>query len=142
VDNTDCKNPCYTEAALYQVILNMLTNVFHSLHPFFKKFGGGLQDHHAVCVLMYPSLTPESWKMNPEEMSLQYHINICDIMPKSQGHTIAQAVSRWLPTAVAQVQSRVWSSGICGGQSGSGAGFLLVLRFPLPIFSPPNSPSS
>jgi hypothetical protein len=28
---------------------------------------------------------------------------------------IAQAVSRWLPTAEAQVQTRVWSSGICGG---------------------------
>jgi hypothetical protein len=30
------------------------------------------------------------------------------------GRAIAQAVSRWLPTAVA----RVWSSGICGGQRG------------------------
>jgi hypothetical protein len=25
----------------------------------------------------------------------------------------------------------------CGGQSGAGAGFLRVLRFPLPIFIPP-----
>jgi hypothetical protein len=32
--------------------------------------------------------------------------------------------------------------GICGGQSGAGAGFLLVLRFPLPIFIPPISPQS
>jgi hypothetical protein len=51
---------------------------------------------------------------------------------------IALAVSRWLPTAAA----RVWSSGICGGQSGAGAGFPRALRFPLPIFIPPNSPSS
>jgi hypothetical protein len=36
---------------------------------------------------------------------------------------------------------RVWSSGICGGQSGVGAGFLRVLRFPLP-FIPPNYPFS
>jgi hypothetical protein len=50
--------------------------------------------------------------------------------------TIAQAVSRWLPTAAARVRSRV-SSGICGGQSGAGAGSLRVLRFPLPIFIPP-----
>jgi hypothetical protein len=55
---------------------------------------------------------------------------------------IDQAVSRWLPTAAARVQTRVWSSRICGGQSGAGAGFLRVLRFPLPIFIPPNSPSS
>jgi hypothetical protein len=43
------------------------------------------------------------------------------------------------------VRARVWSCGICGGQSGTGAGFLRVLRFPLPIFIPtiaPQSPSS
>jgi hypothetical protein len=58
-----------------------------------------------------------------------------------KGRAIAEAVSRWLPTAAALVQSRVWSSGICGGQSGVGAGFLRELRFPLP-FIQPNSPSS
>jgi hypothetical protein len=30
----------------------------------------------------------------------------------------------------------------CGGQSGAGAGFLRVLRFPLPIFIPPIAPQS
>jgi hypothetical protein len=38
--------------------------------------------------------------------------------------------------------TRIWSSGICGGQSGTGAGFLRVLRFPLPIFIPPIAPQS
>jgi hypothetical protein len=42
------------------------------------------------------------------------------------GRAIAEAVSHWLPNAA----SRVWSSGICGGQSGAGAGFLQVLQFP------------
>jgi hypothetical protein len=42
---------------------------------------------------------------------------------------ITQAVSRRFPTAVA----RVWSCEICRGQSGTEAGFLRVLRFPLPI---------
>jgi hypothetical protein len=55
---------------------------------------------------------------------------------------IAQAVSRWLPIAVARVRARVWSSGICGGHSDNGARFLRVLRFIFPMFIPPNSPSS
>jgi hypothetical protein len=59
-----------------------------------------------------------------------------------RGRAIAQAVSRWLPTAAVRVRGRVWSSGACGGQSGAGTGFLRVLRFPLPLFIPPNSPSS
>jgi hypothetical protein len=58
------------------------------------------------------------------------------------GHAIAQALSRWLPTAAARVRSWVWSSGICGGQSGVGAGFLRVIRFPLPIFIPQIAPQS
>jgi hypothetical protein len=53
------------------------------------------------------------------------------------GRAIAQAVSRRLPTAAARVRSQVRSCGICGGQSGTGADFLNVLRLPLPIFIPP-----
>jgi hypothetical protein len=52
------------------------------------------------------------------------------------GRAIAQAVSRWLPNAAARARSWVWSSEICG------AGFLRVLRFPLPIFIPPIAPHS
>jgi hypothetical protein len=44
--------------------------------------------------------------------------------------TIAQAVSRWLHTTAALVRSRVWSSGICGGQSGAGVGLLEYFGFP------------
>jgi hypothetical protein len=53
---------------------------------------------------------------------------------RGQGRAIAEAVSRWLPTAAARVRARVWSSGICGGQSGAGADFLRVLRFPCHSF--------
>jgi hypothetical protein len=45
---------------------------------------------------------------------------------------VAQAVILWLPTAAARVRVRA-TCGICGGQSGTGSGFLRVLRFPLPI---------
>jgi hypothetical protein len=63
---------------------------------------------------------------------------------RDKGRAIAQAVSRWLPTAVARIRAWVWSCGICGGQSGAGAGagFMQVLRFPLPIFVPPIAPQS
>jgi hypothetical protein len=59
-----------------------------------------------------------------------------------KGRAVAQAVSSWLPTAAARVRARVWSCGICGGQSGAGAGVLRVLRCLLPIFIPPISPQS
>jgi hypothetical protein len=55
---------------------------------------------------------------------------------------IAQAVSRRLPTAAGRVRVQVRSRGICSGQSGTGAGFLRVHRFPLPILIPPTAPHS
>jgi hypothetical protein len=52
--------------------------------------------------------------------------------------------SHRLPTTAAWVRARVGLCGICGAQSGTGAGFLRVLRFPLsirisPIASQPSS---
>jgi hypothetical protein len=41
--------------------------------------------------------------------------------------------------AVVEVGSRA-ACGVCGGQSSTGAGFLQVPRFPLPIIIPPTSP--
>jgi hypothetical protein len=55
---------------------------------------------------------------------------------RQQWRAMAHAVSRWLPTAAAWVRAQVWSCGICGGQSGTRAGFLRVLRFLPPIFIP------
>jgi hypothetical protein len=58
------------------------------------------------------------------------------------GRGIVQAVSRRLSTAAARVRAHIRSLGICGGQSGTGAGFFRVLWFPLPILIPPTSLSS
>jgi hypothetical protein len=59
----------------------------------------------------------------------------------ARGRAIAQALSRWLPTEATRFRARVRSWGFCG-QSGTGARFLRVLQFPLPIFSPPFAPQS
>jgi hypothetical protein len=59
------------------------------------------------------------------------------LLSLNQGRAIAEAVSHWLPTVAGRVRAQVRSCGICGGQSGAGAGFLRVLRFPLPIFIAP-----
>jgi hypothetical protein len=58
------------------------------------------------------------------------------------GPAIAQAVSPHLTTAAARVRAQVRLCVICCGRSSTGAGFLLVLRFPLPICIPPIAPQS
>jgi hypothetical protein len=59
---------------------------------------------------------------------------------RENSRAVAQAVRRWFPNAAARVRVRT-ACGVCGGQGGTGAGFLRVLRFPLSII-PPISPSS
>jgi hypothetical protein len=61
------------------------------------------------------------------------------ILMVCRGRAIAQAVSRRFPTAAARVRSQVRSCGICGGQSGTGASFLRILRFSLPVLIPPTT---
>jgi hypothetical protein len=56
-------------------------------------------------------------------------------------NVIAQAVSRWLPTAATWVRARVKSCGIYGGQSRNGAWFLRVFRSSLSLI-PPTAPRS
>jgi hypothetical protein len=42
----------------------------------------------------------------------------------AQGRAVAQAFSRWLPTAAVCVRAQVKSCGSCGGQNDTGADFL------------------
>jgi hypothetical protein len=70
-------------------------------------------------------------------MYFLYFINPC-----FEGCAISQALSRRFPTAAARVRTQVMSCGICGRQSGTGAGSLHVLRFPLPILIPQTAPHS
>jgi hypothetical protein len=85
-----------------------------------------------------------SLKISTEAHPVFYHMGTKDLapgvwnLPITSGRTRAQAGSRRLPTAAIRVQSQVKSYEICCGQSGTGAGFLRVLQFPLPILIPPN----
>jgi hypothetical protein len=71
-------------------------------------------------------IKPEYWKVTGKN---------CCVLTVVNGRAVAEAVSRWLPTAAARVRVRA-ACGVCGGQSSIGSGFLRVLRFPLPIISP------
>jgi hypothetical protein len=55
---------------------------------------------------------------------------------------VAQTVSCRLLTAAARVEAQVGSCGVFGGQRGSGAGFLRLFQFPLPILITPIAPQS
>jgi hypothetical protein len=66
---------------------------------------------------------------------------LCSCWVAALGRAVAQAVSRWFPTAATRVRIRA-ACGVCDGQSGTEAGFLRVLRYPLSIIIPPISPSS
>jgi hypothetical protein len=60
--------------------------------------------------------------------------SICNIMTETKinvRRAVDQAVSRLLPIEAARVPAQVRACGICSLQSGTGAGVLRVLRFPL-----------
>jgi hypothetical protein len=68
--------------------------------------------------------------------SFSYHMtknNYATTKREHLGRAVAQAISRLLPSAAVRFRSRVKSCEICGGHSGIGVGFLLVLRFPLSL---------
>jgi hypothetical protein len=57
-----------------------------------------------------------------------------------QGYALDQVVIIRPTTKESEVQTRISSCGISGGQSGDGAGFLRILPLPLPILIPPTAP--
>jgi hypothetical protein len=58
-----------------------------------------------------------------------------------EGCTVDQVVNSWILSAAVKVPAQIRFCGICGRQSGTGAGVPRVLRFPLPII-PSNAPLS
>jgi hypothetical protein len=74
------------------------------------------------------------------------HLNLLGILQETNtelflvdinGLAVAQAVSRQPPTTAARVRFQVKSCGIYGRQNDTGAGFLRVRQFPLPVLIPP-----
>jgi hypothetical protein len=55
------------------------------------------------------------------------------VLNYKSGRAVGQAVSRWLRTAAARVRVRA-ACGVCGGQSGTGAGFSEYFGFPYQSF--------
>jgi hypothetical protein len=53
----------------------------------------------------------------------QTHEHNYDVTPQTQGRAIAEAVSRWLPTAAARVRDRVWQVGFVVDKVASGQVF-------------------
>jgi hypothetical protein len=58
-----------------------------------------------------------------------------------KGCVIAQAVSSWLPTAAVRVRARVWQVGFVVDKVALGQVFSEYFGFPMPNFTPSNSPS-
>jgi hypothetical protein len=71
-----------------------------------------------------------------------YDIKLQTLIRYVFGRAISPAVRRRLPPAATRIRSPLKSRGICGAQSGTGAGFLRIIWFPLPFLIPPNPPYS
>jgi hypothetical protein len=91
-------------------------------------------------VRMSPGTILAGWKCLPTSLFTVVHrINQCNVTSLIARAT-AQAFSSRFLTVAARVRVKLWSCRIFGWRSGTGAGFLRVLRFPVPIRIPPIAP--
>jgi hypothetical protein len=63
------------------------------------------------------------WRLSGTSLK-RYRLSQLAYLGEKGDRAIAQAVSSRLPTAAVLVRAQVRSCGICGGQSGSGVGFI------------------
>jgi hypothetical protein len=112
-------------------------SIFYAIRKFITLFHKSLPFVHILSQTNPAHIVP-SYFYNNFNNILAYTLGLQ--VTHSLGRAVAQAVSRWLSTAAARVRVRA-ACWVCGGRSGTGPGFLRVLRFPLPII-PPSAPSS
>jgi hypothetical protein len=88
----------------------------------------------------HPSLiVPQGFGKRPAKFPVEEYLYImCRLKQWICRSAVAQTRTRRLPTAEALVPARTKSCGICRGHTGTGAGFLPVLRFPLPLIHSTN----
>jgi hypothetical protein len=121
------------------IIVYSYSNQRHQTFLIYLTYAHFLHDLYFWCIVV--TWSPQIVMSSKRKSILTPHTTtaVATVEPR---RAIAQAVSRWLPTAATRLRARVRSCGISGGQSGAGARFLWVLRFPLPIFIPPIAPQS
>jgi hypothetical protein len=117
----------------YAHFVSLLTWLFHILNIFIA---------HETFWSFTSVIISQVFSNTSEPLNVCHLFNFVTTSYFQHGCATAQAVSRWLPTAAAQVRAWIRSCGICGGRSGTGAGFLRVLRFLLPVIAPTASHSS
>jgi hypothetical protein len=89
------------------------------------------------------SLPSKSFAIHHSPLILPSEATLISSLNKQRNERVTVAVGRAIARAVSpRVRAQVRPCGICGEQSGNGAGFLSVFWFSLPILIPPTAPHS
>jgi hypothetical protein len=85
-----------------------------------------------------------SWESNrhPRALYTRTSLTLAYFIALGPTTLFTNLVSHRFSNAATRLRVHVRSCGICGGQSSTGAGFLRVFRFTLPIYIPPSAPPS
>jgi hypothetical protein len=129
----------HTSWPLQNISRGLFVFITTSLKDLFHKLFTSLRDHKHFSILLFGASAVCTYNNSTTAMLALLN---GETQSSVAGRAIAPAVSRRLPTAAARNRVQVRSCGICGGQSGTGAGFLRILRFLLPILIPPTAPHS
>jgi hypothetical protein len=122
---------CYANRVIPSSWSRMNVNLLYSIQNYTQMT---LNDGQTRC-----SCSADSAAMRElTELCMQFAMRMGGSVTAHFGRTVARAVWRRLHIAIARVPARIKSRWPCDRQSGTGAAFLRVLRFPLPIIHSAN----